>query len=88
MRSAQRRQRRLAFHCPIHGDFYPLSPQNSRKYSRKYFCIIITLVLIMMRIISLLYTRDLLNYCVPTGKVPLLTVIIGISSRTKKGSFI
>ncbi|KAI8424051.1 hypothetical protein MSG28_002681 [Choristoneura fumiferana] len=34
MRSAQRRQRRLAFHCPIHGDFYPLSPQNSRKYSR------------------------------------------------------
>lgn len=36
MRAAQRRQRRLAFHCPIHGDFYPLSPQNSRKYSRKY----------------------------------------------------
>ncbi|XP_047528581.1 uncharacterized protein LOC125065154 isoform X2 [Vanessa atalanta] len=34
MRAAQRRQRRLAFHCPIHGDFYPLSPQNSRKYSR------------------------------------------------------
>ncbi|XP_021200545.1 uncharacterized protein LOC110383911 isoform X3 [Helicoverpa armigera] len=33
MRAAQRRQRRLAFHCPIHGDFYPLSPQNSRKYS-------------------------------------------------------
>ncbi|RVE42450.1 hypothetical protein evm_012880 [Chilo suppressalis] len=37
MRAAQRRQRRLAFHCPIHGDFYPLSPQNSRKYSRKIF---------------------------------------------------
>ncbi|KOB78807.1 Uncharacterized protein OBRU01_01689 [Operophtera brumata] len=35
MRSAQRRQRRLAFHCPLHGDFYPLSPQNTRKYSRK-----------------------------------------------------
>ncbi|KAM3960969.1 uncharacterized protein ACR2FA_004918 isoform 2-T2 [Aphomia sociella] len=34
MRAAQRKQRRLAFHCPIHGDFYPLSPQNSRKYSR------------------------------------------------------
>ncbi|KAJ2952033.1 hypothetical protein O0L34_g4295 [Tuta absoluta] len=33
MRAAQRRQRRLAFHCPIHGDFYPLSPQNTRKYS-------------------------------------------------------
>lgn len=35
MRAAQKRQRRLAFHCPIHGDFYPLSPQNSRKYTRK-----------------------------------------------------
>ncbi|XP_039749510.1 uncharacterized protein LOC120626193 isoform X2 [Pararge aegeria] len=34
MRAAQRRQRRLAFHCPIHGDFYPLSPQSTRKYSR------------------------------------------------------
>ncbi|XP_059056770.1 uncharacterized protein LOC131850536 isoform X2 [Achroia grisella] len=34
MRAAQRRQRRLAFHCPIHGDFYPLSPQSSRKFSR------------------------------------------------------
>ncbi|XP_032512700.1 uncharacterized protein LOC116766734 isoform X1 [Danaus plexippus] len=34
MRAAQKRQRRLAFHCPIHGDFYPLSPQNSRKYTR------------------------------------------------------
>lgn len=34
MRAAQRRQRRLAFHCPIHGDFYPVSPQNTRKYSR------------------------------------------------------
>ncbi|XP_004931169.2 uncharacterized protein LOC101736201 isoform X1 [Bombyx mori] len=33
MRAAQRRQRRLAFHCPIHGDFYPLSPQNTRKYT-------------------------------------------------------
>lgn len=36
MRAAQKRQRRLAFHCPIHGDFYPMSPQNSRKYSRKF----------------------------------------------------
>lgn len=35
MRAAQRRQRRLAFHCPIHGDFYPMSPQSTRKYPRK-----------------------------------------------------
>ncbi|XP_011548148.2 uncharacterized protein LOC105380325 isoform X1 [Plutella xylostella] len=34
MRAAQRRQRRLAFHCPIHGDFYPMSPQSTRKYPR------------------------------------------------------
>ncbi|XP_053603536.1 uncharacterized protein LOC128671239 isoform X1 [Plodia interpunctella] len=34
MRAAQRKQRRLAYNCPIHGDFYPLSPQNTRKYSR------------------------------------------------------
>lgn len=33
MRAAQRRQRRLAFHCPIHGDFYPLSPEATRKTS-------------------------------------------------------
>ncbi|GBP09463.1 hypothetical protein EVAR_76494_1 [Eumeta japonica] len=34
MRAAQKRQRRLAFHCPIHGDFYPPSPQSTRKYSQ------------------------------------------------------
>ncbi|XP_049946233.1 uncharacterized protein LOC126428343 [Schistocerca serialis cubense] len=25
-RRARQRQRRVAFHCPLHGDFYPLSP--------------------------------------------------------------
>lgn len=25
-RRARRRERRVGFHCPLHGDFYPLSP--------------------------------------------------------------
>ncbi|XP_018313649.1 uncharacterized protein [Mycetomoellerius zeteki] len=30
-RRARRRERRVGFHCPLHGDFYPLSPVQSIK---------------------------------------------------------
>lgn len=34
---AQDRQTRIGFYCPVHGDFYPLSPGiNPRKYSCKF----------------------------------------------------
>ncbi|XP_066599880.1 uncharacterized protein [Prorops nasuta] len=44
-RRARKRQRRVGFHCPVHGDFYPLSPvqgvkmfdmhgKNSRSWSK------------------------------------------------------
>lgn len=36
-RKAQDKQTRIGFYCPVHGDFYPLSPGiNPRKYSCKY----------------------------------------------------
>ena len=28
---ARRRERRVGFHCPLHGDFYPLSPVQGIK---------------------------------------------------------
>jgi len=30
-RRARRRERRVGFHCPLHGDFYPLSPVQGIK---------------------------------------------------------
>ncbi|XP_012236253.1 uncharacterized protein LOC100744200 isoform X2 [Bombus impatiens] len=30
-RRARRRERRVGFHCPLHGDFYPLSPVQGSK---------------------------------------------------------
>lgn len=30
-RRARRRERRVGFHCPLHGDFYPLSPVQGLK---------------------------------------------------------
>ncbi|XP_034176157.1 uncharacterized protein LOC117602362 isoform X2 [Osmia lignaria lignaria] len=30
-RRARRRERRVGFHCPLHGDFYPLSPVQGAK---------------------------------------------------------
>lgn len=42
-KKARERQTRIGFYCPVHGDFYPLSPGiNPRKYSCKFinFCII------------------------------------------------
>ena len=30
-RRARRRERRVGFHCPLHGDFYPLSPVQGVK---------------------------------------------------------
>ncbi|XP_066999204.1 uncharacterized protein [Anabrus simplex] len=30
-RRARRRERRVGFHCPLHGDFYPLSPINGSR---------------------------------------------------------
>ncbi|XP_014217514.1 uncharacterized protein LOC106646030 isoform X2 [Copidosoma floridanum] len=30
-RRARRRERRIGFHCPVHGDFYPLSPSRAAK---------------------------------------------------------
>ncbi|XP_063230374.1 uncharacterized protein LOC134535237 isoform X2 [Bacillus rossius redtenbacheri] len=30
-RRARRRERRVGFHCPLHGDFYPLSPAPSAR---------------------------------------------------------
>lgn len=34
---AQDQQTRIGFYCPVHGDFYPLSPGiDSRKYSCTY----------------------------------------------------
>ncbi|KAL0271215.1 UNVERIFIED_CONTAM: hypothetical protein PYX00_008385 [Menopon gallinae] len=30
-RKARRRERRVGFHCPVHGDFYPLSPVSGPK---------------------------------------------------------
>ncbi|XP_011497627.1 PREDICTED: uncharacterized protein LOC105361999 [Ceratosolen solmsi marchali] len=30
-RRARRRERRVGFHCPLHGDFYPLSPAQGAK---------------------------------------------------------
>lgn len=41
-RRARRRETRLAFHCPLHGDFYPLSPVTaygpSRRSQSKSWC--------------------------------------------------
>ena len=43
-RRARRRERRVGFHCPLHGDFYPLSPVTGSRslgeykpISHKYF---------------------------------------------------
>lgn len=30
-RRARRREQRIGFHCPLHGDFYPLSPITSTR---------------------------------------------------------
>lgn len=30
-KKARRRETRVGFHCPIHGDFYPLSPVTASK---------------------------------------------------------
>ena len=30
-KSARKKKRRVGFHCPIHGDFYPLSPISAPK---------------------------------------------------------
>lgn len=30
-RRARRRERRVGFHCPVHGDFYPLSPVSGSR---------------------------------------------------------
>lgn len=40
-RRARRRERRVGFHCPLHGDFYPVSPVQGVKMlgeSRLFFC--------------------------------------------------
>ena len=41
-RRARRRERRVGFHCPLHGDFYPLSPAQGAKllgkFELKTFC--------------------------------------------------
>ncbi|XP_058791321.1 uncharacterized protein LOC131664334 isoform X2 [Phymastichus coffea] len=35
-RRARRRERRVGFHCPLHGDFYPLSPAHGAKMMGKH----------------------------------------------------
>ncbi|KAE8748515.1 hypothetical protein FOCC_FOCC004810 [Frankliniella occidentalis] len=42
-RRARRRETRLAFHCPLHGDFYPLSPITAygpqrRTHAKSWLC--------------------------------------------------
>ncbi|KAK3909394.1 Triple functional domain protein [Frankliniella fusca] len=42
-RRARRRETRLAFHCPLHGDFYPLSPVTAygpqrRAHGKRWLC--------------------------------------------------
>lgn len=39
-RRARRRERRVGFHCPLHGDFYPLSPvQGAKMLGESTFCL-------------------------------------------------
>lgn len=35
-RRARKRERRVGFHCPLHGDFYPLSPSHGVKLLSKF----------------------------------------------------
>lgn len=38
-RRARRREQRVGFHCPLHGDFYPLSPVASSRTLGKHHII-------------------------------------------------
>ena len=38
-RRARRREQTIGFHCPLHGDFYPLSPVTSSRTIGKYFSV-------------------------------------------------
>lgn len=40
-RRARRRERRVGFHCPLHGDFYPLSPVQGIKMLGELISIIL-----------------------------------------------
>lgn len=40
-RRARRRERRVGFHCPLHGDFYPLSPVQGIKMLGEFIFILI-----------------------------------------------
>lgn len=44
-RRARRRERRVGFHCPLHGDFYPLSPvQGAKMFGESTFYLCITIL--------------------------------------------
>lgn len=37
-RRARKREQTVGFHCPLHGDFYPLSPVTSSKTIGEFYC--------------------------------------------------
>lgn len=47
-RRARRREQTIGFHCPLHGDFYPLSPVTNSKTIGGYKIYIVFIIMLLI----------------------------------------